>query len=145
VPSDAMRVIKKPARYQTGRWIDAELTTPVIVTAYEDDKPVYAAFAVKGEPSYPTRPGDFSILRRVANERMHSDTIGIPLGSPGSWDLYNVLYTQYFTPDGASIHYNYWRANWGYAGSHGCLGMNLEDSKWFWEFATIGTPVLVHS
>src|SRR5207237_986738 len=30
--------------------------------------------------------------------------------------------------DGASIHYNYWSGNWGYAASHGCLGLTYADS-----------------
>ena len=56
---------------------------------------------------------------------MNSDTIGIPRFGPGGYYLTNVLFTQYFTGDGASIHYNYWSSNWGYAGSHGCLGLTL--------------------
>ena len=67
--------------------------------------------------------GVFTILRRVANETMNSDTIGIPRFGPGGYYLTNVLFTQYFTGDGASLHYNYWSGNWGYAGSHGCLGL----------------------
>ena len=48
---------------------------------------------------------------------MNSDTIGIPRFGPGGYYLTNVLFTQYFTGDGASLHYNYWSSNWGYAGS----------------------------
>ena len=72
-----------------------------------------------------------------------SATLGIPIDGPGGWNLKNVLYTQYFTNDGASIHYNYWSSNWGYSGSHGCLGMGYDDSLWFWEWAEVGTPLAI--
>ena len=56
-----------------------------------------------------------------------------------------MLYTQYFTSDGASIHSNYWSGNWGYAGSHGCLGLPLAESTFLWNWADVGTPVVIRS
>jgi lipoprotein-anchoring transpeptidase ErfK/SrfK len=75
---------------------------------------------------------------------MNSDTIGIPRNGPGGYYLTNVLFTQYFTNDGASLHYNYWSSMWGYAGSHGCLGLTYQDSAWLWGWAHLGTPVVIH-
>ena len=75
---------------------------------------------------------------------MNSDTIGIPRFGPGGYYLTGVLYTQYFTPDGASLHDNYWSSNFGGIGSHGCLGLSLSDSKWLWNWASIGVPVVVN-
>ena len=73
---------------------------------------------------------------------MNSETIGIPRFGPGGYYLTNVLFTQYFTGDGASIHYNYWSSNWGYSASHGCLGVALSEAKFAWEFGgmTWGCP-----
>ena len=110
----------------------------------ENGEPVYTAMAITGTSAWPTPVGEFVIGRRVANETMSSDTIGIPRNSPGGYHLTNVLYTQYFTGSGHSIHYNYWSSNFGYSGSHGCLGMDLEDSKFFWDWAGPGTPVSIH-
>jgi lipoprotein-anchoring transpeptidase ErfK/SrfK len=75
---------------------------------------------------------------------MDSSTIGIPRTSPGGYFLEDVLYTQYFTNDGASLHYNWWKGTFGYPGSHGCLGLNRDDAAWFWEWASIGTTVVIH-
>lgn len=144
VPASSVRVPNMPQRVFPGRWIDANLSEPVLVTAYDGEQPIYSAMAVKGVLGYQTPTGVFRILRRVANETMDSLTLGVPRNSPNGYYLRNVLYTQYFTGDGAAIHYNYWRANWGYGGSHGCLGMNLDDSKFFWDFADVGTPVVIH-
>jgi lipoprotein-anchoring transpeptidase ErfK/SrfK len=119
---------------QAGRWIDVKLSSPTLVTAYEGNRIVYQAYAIRGIEGWQTPTGNFSIQRRVENERM----VG-----PG-YDVSGVLFTQYFTPMGHSIHYNYWSSNFGGAGSHGCLGLSYADSLFFWNWATIGTPVVIH-
>lgn len=144
IPSSGVRLPQLPDRTFPGRWIDANLTEPVLVTAYEGETPVYAALAVKGRIASQTPSGVFRIQRRVANETMDSATLGIPRTAPGGYYLRNVLFTQYFTGDGAALHYNYWRSDFGYAGSQGCLGMNYGDSQFFWEFGNVGTIVYVH-
>ena len=143
-PSAAVRLPSKPDRTFEGRWIDASLSEPVMVTAYEDEQPVYTALAVKGTVAFQTPTGVFRILRRVENETMDSLTIGIPREEKDGYYLKDVLFTQYFSGDGAALHYNYWRSTWGASGSHGCLGMDYDDSLFFWEFAKVGTPVYVH-
>lgn len=145
VPETHVRLPKPPERTFPGRWIDADLSEPVLLTAYEDDQPIYAALAVKGTIAFITPTGVFRVWRRVQNETMDSETLGIPRDAKDGYYLKDVLFTQYFTGDGAALHYNYWRSNWGYAGSHGCLGLNYDDALFFWEFATAGTPVYVHN
>jgi len=143
VPTDAVFV---PARSDQfiGHWLDVDLSTPARVTAYEGDTEVNSFLTIIGAGPRPTPTGVFTILRRVANETMNSDTIGIPRFGPGGYYLTNVLFTQYFTNDGASLHYNYWSSNWGYPGSHGCLGLTYQNSAWLWGWAHLGTPVVIH-
>ena len=129
----------------SGRWLLANLLPTTRVVALEGQTPVRTMFALRGIPQFPTPVGVFSILRRVPNETMDSLTVGIPHNSPYGYLVKNVLYTQYFTPDGASLHDNYWSSNFGAAGSHGCLGLSFADSKWLWDWAGIGTPVVVNS
>jgi hypothetical protein len=143
VSSDAVFVPERTEDF-TGHWLDVNLTTPARVTAYEGDTAVESFLTIKGAGARPTPTGVFTILRRVANETMNSDTIGIPRFGPGGYYLTNVLFTQYFTGDGASLHYNYWSSAWGYPGSHGCLGLTYGDSAWLWGWAHIGTPVVIH-
>jgi hypothetical protein len=127
----------------TGRWLEAKLLPVTRVVAYEGQTPVRNMPALRGIAKFPTPTGIFSIHRRVPNETMDSMTLGIPHSSPYGYLVKNVLYTQYFTPDGASFHDNYWSTNFGGAGSHGCLGLSLVDSKWLWDWASIGLPVIV--
>ena len=145
VPANRVRLPSPPTQTWAGRWIDANLTEPAILTAYEGDRPVYSALAVKGAVAFQTPTGVYRIIRRVENEIMDSATIGIPRSSPLGYYLKDVLFTQYFTGDGAAIHYNYWRSDWGYGASKGCLGMNYDDSKFFWDFGSVGTVVHIHT
>ena len=129
----------------TGRWLSATLTPTTRVVALQGQTPVRTMLALRGIAKFPTPVGTFSILRRVPNETMDSMTLGIPHDSPYGYLVKNVLYTQYFTPDGASLHDNYWSSNFGGIGSHGCLGLSLGDSKWLWDWADIGVPVVVNA
>jgi hypothetical protein len=143
VPADAVFLPERTEDF-TGRWLDVNLTSPARVTAYEADTPVSTFLTIKGAGNRPTPTGVFTILRKVANETMNSDSIGIPRFGPGGYYLTNVLFTQYFTGDGASFHYNYWSSAWGYPGSHGCLGLTYGDSAWLWAWAHVGTPIVIH-
>jgi hypothetical protein len=129
----------------TGRWLDVTLSGAAHVTAYDGNIPVRSFYAIKGTARFPTPLGTWAIVRRVANETMDSTTIGIPRNGPGGYFLKNVLYTQYFRGTGESLHYNWWSSAWGAPGSHGCLGLSLADSRWLWDWATVGTPVSIRA
>src|SRR5919202_54344 len=144
IPSSGVFVPSQSDSF-TGRWLVATLLPVTKVVAYQGQTPVRTMLALRGVQRFPTPTGVFSILRRVPNETMDSMTLGIPHDSPFGYLVKNVLYTQYFTPDGASLHDNYWSSNFGGIGSHGCLGLSLVDSRWLWDWTTIGTPVIVNS
>jgi hypothetical protein len=144
VPASSVRVAKPPPRTYAGRWIDVDLNEPAMLVAYQGDQPVLTTLTIHGAGPRPTPVGVFRIQRRVADETMNSDTIGIPRFGPGGYYLQHVLFTQYFTADGASLHYNYWSSNWGYAASHGCLGLTYADSAFLWNWAGLGTLVSIH-
>ena len=145
VSESAVRLPSPPQRTFGGRWIDADLREPAMLVAYEGTTPVMSTLAVKGRIASATPTGVFSIGRRVEDETMDSTTLGVAVDSPQGYHLEHVLYTQYFTNDGASIHYNYWSNNFGYSGSHGCLGLDLASSEFLWGWATYGTPVVIRS
>ena len=116
-----------------------------MLTAYEGSRFVLNTLAIKGTIANQTPTGTFSILRRVQDETMDSGTLGVDPHGPGGYHLEHVLNTQYFTSDGASIHYNWWSSNFGYSGSHGCLGVGLQDSQFLWNWADIGTTVVIRA
>jgi hypothetical protein len=141
----SVRLPRAPTRTFSGRWLDADLQEPAMLTAYDGDRMVLNTLAIKGTIANQTPTGTFFIQRRVQDETMDSGTLGVDPHGPGGYHLEHVLYTQYFTGDGASLHYNYWSSNFGFSGSHGCLGLDLQDSEFLWNWADIGTPVVIRS
>ncbi|HYY88589.1 MAG TPA: L,D-transpeptidase [Chloroflexota bacterium] len=133
------------AERENGRWFEADLKEPALLVAFDKGAPVWSTLTLKGTVSNRTPTGRHKILWRVANETMTSERVypPIPRDAPGGYYLTNVLWTQYFTAEGASIHYNYWSSNWGYAGSHGCLGVGYNEARFAWTWAEVGTPVYV--
>jgi hypothetical protein len=131
----------------TGRWVDVNLTEQ-IATAYDGRKAVRSVLISSGRPGWETPTGTFPVLRRVEKDTMDGATLvgQGPNGSGANYKVENVRYVQYFTADGSAIHENYWRrpATFGMPGSHGCIGMTPADAAWFWDFATVGTPLVIH-
>jgi len=125
-----------------GRWIDVHLTQQ-LMTAYDGRDPVHVTVTTTGMPGWETPPGFYAINWRVANETMTSGAIG----AEHFYKLEDVLFTQYFTDRGHALHFAWWRTpeTIGRPGSHGCLNLLLDDSRFFWEWADIGTPVYVRT
>ena len=128
----------------SGHWIDANLTQQII-TAYNGSTPVFWAVMSSGAPGTDTPTGQFTILRRVANETMSSASLAFPVEIP--YYLTNVLYTQYFTAYGAAIHDAWWKgadSPFGVPTSHACMGLPVQDALQFWNWAQVGTIVNIH-
>ncbi|MDQ2683548.1 MAG: L,D-transpeptidase family protein, partial [Chloroflexota bacterium] len=130
-----------PNAPSVGRWIDVNLTQQLMV-AYDGRDVERVIVTTTGMAGWETPPGAYQILWRVANETMDSDAIG----AEHFYKLEDVLFTQYFTDLGHAIHYAWWRTpqTIGRPGSHGCLNTLLDDAQFLWDWATIGTPVIVH-
>ncbi len=122
------------------RWIAVDLTSQRM-HAMVGDQPVHTAVISSGMRDWETPTGTFHILRRVANETMTSASIG----AEGYYYRENVLYTQYFTDAGHALHYSWWQesGSFGRPTSHGCVGQTLQDAKYFWDFARVGTRVAI--
>jgi hypothetical protein len=126
---------------KTGRWIDVQLTQQ-LMTLYEDRDPIRVVVMTSGMAGWETPEGEYAISWRVPNETMTSGAIG----AEHFFKLEDVLYTQYFTDEGHAIHYAWWRTpeTIGRPGSHGCLNVLLDDSAFMWDWADVGTPIIIH-
>ena len=121
------------------RWADVNLTTQT-TTFFDGDTPVYRALISSGVSAYFTTPGTWRIFRRVESEHM----IGGSVEDGSAYNLRNVYFTQYFTRTWIGFHYAYWHDEFGTRQSHGCVNMNLDDSRWAWYFCDYDTRVVVH-
>jgi len=134
--------ITPPADAPTwGQWIDVSLIQQLLTT-YNGSTPLRTFEVTTGMAGWETPPGFYSILSRVANETMVSGAIG----AENHYRLDDVLFTQYFTDRGHALHFAWWRTKEtiGRPGSHGCINLLLEDARYLWDWAEIGTPVYVH-
>lgn len=116
-----------------GRWIDINLNTQTLI-AYEGTRPLLQRLISSGLPNTPTPTGSYAVNTKLVSQRMTG---------PG-YDLPNVPWVMYFTNRGHAIHGAYWHNNFGYPMSHGCVNIGVEDARWLYEFATLGTQVVVH-
>jgi lipoprotein-anchoring transpeptidase ErfK/SrfK len=138
VPSAPPLPVDAPA---SGRWIDINLTQQVLV-AYDGRSLVRMVRTSTGRPGFETPPGMYAIQRRVASETMTSAGI-----AGASYYVPHVRWTQYFSADGMALHENYWKAadTFGIPSSHGCAGLVSADAQFFWDWATVGTPIVIHA
>lgn len=89
---------------------------------------------------YHTPIGTFLIQRKVYVTSMPNP--------PSPYPLNNIHYVSYFTSAGHAIHEAWWRSSFGgdptWNGSHGCVNASLSAAQWIYNWAPIGTPVIIH-
>lgn len=128
------------------KWVRVDLTHQT-VTAYLDHHPVRTMRTSTGvAPRWTTPGGTFWIFRKVLDDHMKG---GVP-GTPDSWDVKHVPFSQYFV-GGVAFHGAWWTNTFGVPKSHGCVQLStrppgpgkLSDAEWLWRFTDIGTPVTV--
>jgi lipoprotein-anchoring transpeptidase ErfK/SrfK len=100
--------------------------------AYEGDTVVRTTLVSTGLPATPTVTGTFYIYLRYPSQRMRGPGYGLP----------GVPYVQYFYK-GYGLHGTYWHNNFGQPMSHGCVNMPTPEAEWAYNWAGIGTPVIV--
>jgi lipoprotein-anchoring transpeptidase ErfK/SrfK len=121
--------------------IDVDLSTQTL-TAYQGDSVFLKTLVSTGKWGR-TPTGQFSIWTKFRATRMS--------GGSGNdyYNLPNVPFVMYFYNHqiakgrGYSLHGTYWHNNFGHPMSHGCVNLPTEDAQWFYQWAEIGTPVLV--
>lgn len=93
---------------------------------------------------FPTATGLFSILAKQTNRHL----VGYQYGPAYNYDVF----VQYWMPfyQGFGLHDASWRSSFGgqdyyYGGSHGCVNLPLATAAYLFNWASVGTPVWVHT
>lgn len=102
------------------------------VYMYENGNLVHEVLVSTGLPATPTVIGEFKVYLKYQSQLMYGPGYYLP-GVP--WVMY--FYRDY------GLHGAYWHNNWGNPMSHGCVNMPIEEAKWLYMWAPIGTPVTV--
>jgi lipoprotein-anchoring transpeptidase ErfK/SrfK len=123
-------------------------------TMYEGGSQVYSTPVTTGGPELPTDHGVFHIYMKASNFTFHSPW---PEGSPY---YYPPTFVQYWMPfyGGEGLHDASWRTNFGpgsnlsptdlgtgnyILGTHGCVNLPTAAAAFVWNWAPIGTTVVV--
>ena len=114
------------------RWIQINLSTQRL-TAWEGNTPTYSVIVSTGRSHTPTLPGVFNIREKRAMDRMVGDNYDVP----------DVPYAMYYH-GGYAIHGAYWHNNFGTPMSHGCTNVAVDHAEWLFNWASVGTPVVIH-
>lgn len=89
----------------------------------------------------PTPRGTFSIYKKTPSRYMQGPLPN--LVDKQVYDLPGVPWNLYFTQGGAVIHGAYWHDNFGSQYSHGCVNLSTSDAKKLYNWAELGTKVIV--
>lgn len=120
------------------KWIEVDLSEQR-TTAYERTTPIKSFIIASGTKGHETVTGEFAIWHKNRKQTMQG-------GSKADGSYYsipNVEWVSYFYKDYA-LHGAWWREKFGYPASHGCVNMTNADAQWIYEWAPIGTKVIVH-
>ncbi|HBG81956.1 TPA: hypothetical protein DDW69_03915 [candidate division CPR2 bacterium] len=127
--------------------IDINLTTQAMTVSVKDGEGYKETASWKvttGKRSTPTPTGTTYVMNKTPVTRM---TGGIP--GVDYYDLPNIHWVTYFRDGGYAVHEAYWRRAFGgqdyvWSGSHGCVNAPIDVAKFIYDWAPIGTPVIVH-
>ena len=137
-----------------GKVIKVNLTTQHIY-AYENGTVVHDNLITSGQPYLLTPTGTFQIISKLHPTTFYSPW---PKTSPYYYAPLQINYALGFQGTLLFLHDAYWRGNdFGpgtnvqhtgangtqMTGSHGCVEMPTADSAWFYNWATIGTPLII--
>ncbi len=114
------------------KWIEVDISDQKL-TAWQGDVPVFETIVSTGKPGWRTLPGTFAVYRKYEATRMTG---------PG-YDTPDVPWTMYYS-GGFAIHGAYWHNNFGTPVSHGCVNLRVPEAKALYEWAPMGTEVVVN-
>src|SRR3989344_2410230 len=119
------------------KWIEVDLSDQRLYM--KEGTSTVGTFLVSSGKWYPTPTGEWRIWIKLRYTRMRGGSKA--LGT--FYDLPNVPYTMYYYK-GYGIHGAYWHNDFGTPRSHGCVNMKPEEAGVVFNWASVGTRVVVH-
>jgi len=109
--------------------------------AYDGEVLFMEALVSTGLKLTPTPRGSFSVFKKTPSRYMQGPLPGFI--DRQYYDLPGVPWNLYFTQEGAVIHGAYWHNSFGKVYSHGCVNLLPENARKVYEWADLGTRVIV--
>lgn len=109
--------------------------------AYEDETLFMELTISTGLKLTPTPRGTFNVFKKTPSRYMQGPLPNLPADQ--YYDLPGVPWNLYFTHGGAVIHGAYWHDNFGSPYSHGCVNLPVDEARILYNWAPLGTTVIV--
>jgi lipoprotein-anchoring transpeptidase ErfK/SrfK len=134
--SSVVDVLGETLGVNDNKWIEVDLSEQRLYM--KEGGNAINSFLVSTGKWSPTPQGTWRIWIKLASTRMKGGSKA--LGT--FYDLPNVPYTMYYY-QGYGIHGAYWHNNFGQPMSHGCINMKPEEAAIVFNWAQVGTRVIV--
>jgi len=105
--------------------------------AFKGDQVVLSSYVSTGRAGFDTPLGTYAILTKLPSQTMEGVIGGEYYNVP------DVPWVMYFTNGGHALHGTYWHSNFGTPMSHGCVNLPMDVAAWLYDWAPVGTPVLI--
>ena len=105
--------------------------------AQKGDQVVLSSYVSTGRAGFDTPVGSFAVLSKLPSQTMAGVIGGEYYNVP---DVPDVMY---FTNEGHALHGTYWHNSFGTPMSHGCVNLPMDVAAWLYDWAPVGTPVLI--
>ncbi len=113
-------------------WIDVNLSEQRLYV-YQGTRLLNSFEISSGAAETQTLPGSFRIYAKNKASNMMGQEYDVPA----------VPYVLFYDKDFA-LHGAYWHDEFGKPVSHGCVNLRVDDARWIFDWAPIGTLVKIH-
>ncbi|MDR3125572.1 MAG: L,D-transpeptidase/peptidoglycan binding protein [Candidatus Nomurabacteria bacterium] len=130
---------------EDNRWIEYNVST-FTLTLWNGASQLWSTSnTANGKPSTPTIVGSFRVFLKFPIQTMTGGTAGVEVGDNAYYSIPGVKWVTYWGPGGYAFHTASWLGgNVRSRISHGCVNMFEADAKKVYDFAEVGTRVVVH-
>lgn len=149
VAADYVHLFFDTGVVETDAGLNASSTKRIVIDLTNETLYAYDGAAVfmqqpisTGLELTPTQKGTYWVYRKLPDSYMQGPTLGF---SDQFFDLPGVPWVLYFNTNGSAIHGTYWHNNFGQIWSHGCVNLPPDQAKLLYEWADLGTPVIVQN
>lgn len=122
------------------RRIEVDLSDK-LTTVYQDNQPIKVFEVCTGRPSHPTAPGRYEVQTKMEEAYGSTWDLWMPkwLGIYDAGGTENGFHALPILSSGQTL----WRGSLGTGCSYGCIVLDTPDAEWLYDWADLGTAVII--
>jgi len=133
IPTFTPQALSRPryAQRSGGRWIEVNLSKQQLI-AWNNGSIERLFWVSTGKRRTPTPSGTYYIQSKYRSTSMRGAGYNVP----------DVPYAMFYSGNYA-VHGAYWHNSFGTPVSHGCVNLGVNQARWLYNWAPVGTRVVV--